>query len=62
MDKEKIYNEIKNKSYSNCATIILGELIELNINDMCVDIYKYRPQEDISDELSEEDYITTVYL
>lgn len=62
VNKEELYKEIKNNSYSNCETIILGELVEIHIHDLCADIYKYRPQDEITDELSEEDYITTVYL
>ena len=60
---DDLINKIKHNSYSDCERIVLGEVIEFNIREDCIDVYKYRDEEDIDEDYkSEEDYITTIYF
>lgn len=63
MNKEQIYKMIKNNSYSDCQRIVLGNLIELKINEDCIDVYKYAELNTVDEEYNfDDDYITTIYL
>ena len=62
--KEQIYQAIKKHSSSDCETVNIGNLIEIKINEDCLDIYKYAEQKDMEDEDYDfdEDYLCTVYF
>lgn len=58
-----LYELIQTNSYSNCKSIILGGLIELKINDDCIDVYKYVDLNSVKDDYDfDQDYLTTIYF
>lgn len=63
--KKQLFEKIKNFSYSDLEkdVIVLGDLIELKLNDGSIDVYKYKNLDniDIEEYDFDNDYITTVY-
>ena len=58
----EIIEKIKNNSYQDGDRLILGNFIELKINDEkdCIDVYKYVDFDKISDDYDfDSDYLTT---
>ena len=62
---KQLFEKIKNFSYSDLEkdVIVLGDLIELKLNDDSIDVYKYKNLDnvDIEEYDFDSDYITTVY-
>ena len=59
---EKLLEQIKNNSYQDGDRLILGNFIELKVNDdkTCIDIYKYVDFDKISDDYDfDSDYLTS---
>lgn len=61
---EKLLEQIKNNSYQNGDRLVLGNFIELKVNDEkdCIDVYKYvdfDSIEDIDDYDFDSDYLTS---
>ena len=61
---EKLIEQIKNNSYQDGDRLVLGNSIELKVNDdkTCIDVYKYVDFdniEDIDDYDFDGDYLTT---
>ena len=58
-----LYELIQANSHSDCERIILGGLIELKINDDCIDVYKYADLNSVKDDYDfDQDYLTTIYF
>ena len=63
MTKDEIFNLIKANSYSDCERIVLGNLIELKINEDCIDVYKYADLDAVNDDYDyDADYLTTIHF
>lgn len=61
--KKTVHKLIKTNSYSDCERIVLGGLIELKINNDCIDVYKYVNLNNIKDDYDfDQDYLTTIYF
>lgn len=61
---EKLLEQIKNNSYQDGDRLILGNFIELKVNDdkTCIDVYKYvdfDSIEDIGEYDFDSDYLTS---
>ena len=59
---EKLLEQIKNNSYQDGDRLILGNIIELKVNDDkdCIDVYKYVDLDKIGDDHDfDSDYLTT---
>lgn len=62
INRTQLFDRIKNNSYSDCERIVLGELIELKLNEDCVSVYKYADLDNVDDDYDfDSDYITTIY-
>jgi hypothetical protein len=63
--KKELFEKIKNFSYNDLEkeVIVLGDLIEIRLNDDCLDIYKYKNLDnvDIEEYDFDSDYLTTIY-
>lgn len=62
INRSQLCDKIKNDSYSDCERIVLGKLIELKLNEDCIDVYKYTDFNKVDDDYDfDSDYITTIY-
>lgn len=63
MNLEEIYKAVKENSYSDCERIVLGNIIELKINDEgIIDVYKYADLDNVDEDYDfDGDYLTTIY-
>lgn len=59
---EKLLEQIKTNSYQDGDRLVLGNFIELKVNDEkdCIDVYKYVDFDKISDDYDfDSDYLTS---
>ena len=59
---EKLLEQIKNNSYQDGDRLVLGNFIELKVNDDkdCIDVYKYVDFDKVDDDYDfDSDYLTT---
>ena len=59
---EKLLEQIKNNSYQDGDRLVLGNFIELKVNDEkdCIDVYKYVDFDKIGDDYDfDSDYLTS---
>ena len=59
---EKLLEKIKNNSYQDGDRLVLGNIIELKVNDEkdCIDVYKYVDFDKIDDDYDfDSDYLTS---
>lgn len=66
MNKQELFQKIKNFSRNDNGRIVIGDLIELHISEdgENLDIYKYTNLDnvDIEEYNFDDDYITSIYL
>ena len=59
---EKLLEQIKNNSYQDGDRLVLGNFIELKVNDEkdCIDVYKYVDFDKVNDDYDfDSDYLTS---